>query len=103
MICTGMAGAQVSVTFQPAASPPIQQVDATSFGTDSGMLISAGGLESGALYQASGQTIEFVQAEIHDGIVSMRIQGTQQFPGEPVVRRMTLDATCPLFPAETGG
>lgn len=106
MICTGIAGGPMSVSFQPAGSPPIQQVDATTDGGDSSILVSAGGIESGATYMARTgqqfQTVVLGEATIQDGALSMSISGTQQYPGEGTERTMELSVDCPLFPAEPG-
>jgi hypothetical protein len=107
MICTGLADAPRSVIFQPVGSPPIQQVDASTVGDESSILVSAGGLESGALYQARdgilNQTVVLQEASIHDAILTFSIYGTQQYPGEEVRREMSLTAVCPLVPADTDG
>jgi hypothetical protein len=107
MICSGIANGPMSVSFQPVGSAPIQQVDASTIGSDSSILVSAGGLESGAAYQATTgqlfQTVVLVEAGIDAGILTLKIKGTQQFPGEGVLREMKLTATCPLFPNDSGG
>jgi len=107
MICTGLADAPRSVIFQPVGSPPIQQIDASTVDDESSILVSAGGLESGALYQARdgvlNQTVVLQEASIDDGILTFSIYGTQQYPGEEVRREMSLTAVCPLFPADTDG
>jgi hypothetical protein len=107
MICTGIAGGPMSVTFQPVGSPPVQQVDGTTDGPNSSILVSAGGLESGATYQAvtnqEFQSVVLGEARIQAGVLTFSIHGTQQYPGENVTREISLSATCPLFPAESDG
>ena len=108
MICVGAAGVPISVAFQPANAPPIQQIDAGAFGQEADILVSAGGIESSAIYQAETgqlfQTATVMEANIDAaGIVHLTVEGTQQFPGESAVREISLTATCPLFPAETDG
>lgn len=107
MICTGVAGGPMSVSFQPVGSPRVLQVDATTNAGASLMLISAGGIEMGGTYQAAtgqqGQTVRLGHASIRDGALSLAISGTQRFPGEGPVREIQLTVDCPLFPAEPGG
>jgi hypothetical protein len=108
MICTSIAGGPTAVAFNPVGSPPIGHADAGTNGTIDTILVSAGGLEAGATYQASDAdvsgSVDVLQGPaVTDGILRMTITGTQRFPGEPKRRTMTLEVTCPLFPAGTDG
>lgn len=105
MICTGIPNGPMSASFQPVGSPPVLQVDATTNGGDTSMLISAGGPEMGGTYQAGtgeqGQTVALGHATIQGGALSLFISGTQRFPGEGPVREIQLTVDCPLFPADS--
>jgi hypothetical protein len=104
MICVGLAGdpsVPISVVFQPASSPPLQQVNATTSEGGS-ILVIGGGIETAANYLSESATV--VEASIDAaGIVHLSVTGTQRYPGEPGLRQMSFVGACPLFPADEEG
>jgi len=108
MTCVSAPGVPTSVGFNPVGSPPIGHVDAGTDGTVDSILVSAGGLEGGGNYQArdgdpygSAEILE--GPTVTDGVLHMKVSGTENAPGEPAPRTMVLEVTCPLFPAESDG
>jgi len=102
IVCVTGLGLPTSVASNPVGSPIGHFDMGTGGGGDDNIYVSTGGLESGGNYQTSSGTAEVVEGPtVTDGILHLKMSGTDPFPGDP--RTLLLEVTCPLFPAETDG
>ena len=102
MTCVTGAGLPTSVAANPVGSPPIGHIAmVTGSGPDDKILVSAGGIEGGGGYQTTGPAETLDGPTVTNGILHLEMSGTQILSDE--TRTLLLEATCPLFPAETDG
>ncbi|HTI29742.1 MAG TPA: hypothetical protein VL687_05235 [Methylomirabilota bacterium] len=102
MTCVTGAGLPTSVAANPVGSPPIGHIAmVTGSGADDKILVSAGGIEGGGAYQTSSTAETLDGPTVTNGILHLKMSGTQVLSDE--TRTLLLEATCPLFPAETDG
>jgi len=102
MTCVTVAGGPTSVAANPVGSQIGHIAMVTGSGPDDLIIVSAGGIESGANYQNDpNPAVTLDGPTITNGILHLEMSGTQVLSDE--TRTLTLEVTCPLFPAETDG
>lgn len=102
IVCVAGTGAPTSAGSNPVGST-IGHFDMVTGGAgDDGITVSAGGIEAGGLYGTASGSAEVLEGPtVTDGVLHLKMSGTDPFPGDP--RTLLLEVTCPLFPAETDG
>ena len=102
MTCVTVAGGPTSVAANPVGSQIGHIAMVTGSGADDLIIVSAGGIEGGGSYQNNPNPAVTVDGPtITNGILHLEMSGTQVLSDE--TRTLLLEATCPLFPAETDG